>query len=143
MKINGPERPGQASVTSKGPKTATPGFSISASEESAEASTTGQALGLGGINSVDALIALQEVEGPLERRRRAVRRAGRILDVLDEMRLGLLDGRADPIAAQKLASAVREERLAVEDPHLSEVLDEIETRARVELAKLEMARKAA
>lgn len=143
MKINGPERPGQASLPSKGPRAAAPGFSISASEESAETTATGQALGVGGVNSLDALIALQEVDGPHERRRRAVRRAGRILDVLDEMRLDLLDGRADPVAARKLAAAVREERLAIEDPRLSEVLDEIETRARVELAKLEMARKAA
>jgi hypothetical protein len=143
MKISGPERTGQAAAPSKGPKQAAPGFSISESEEGAEAAATGQAHGVGGVSSVDALIALQEVEGPLERRRKAVRRAGRILDVLDDMRICLLDGRADPAAAQRLAAAVREERAMIEDPGLSGVLDEIETRARVELAKLEMARRAA
>jgi hypothetical protein len=143
MKINGPDRTGQASVPAKGAKPAAPGFSISEAEEAADAAATGQALGVSGVGSVDALLALQQVDGPLERRKRAVRRAGRILDVLDEMRLALLDGRADPVAAQKLASAVREERLAIEEPGLSDVLDEIETRAQVELAKLEMARKAA
>jgi hypothetical protein len=143
MKINGSDRAGQASGPSKGARSAAPGFSVPASDEAAEAGAAGQALGVGGIASVDALLALQEVDGPGERRRRAVRRAGRILDVLDEMRLALLDGRADPATAQKLAQAVREERLAVEDPRLSGVLDEIETRARVELAKVEMARRAA
>ena len=143
MKINGPERPGQASLPAKGARAAAPGFSISSSEESAETATTGQALGVGGVGSLDALMALQEVDGPLERRRKAVRRAGRILDVLDEMKMALLDGRASPVAAQKLAAAVREERSMIEDPRLSGVLDEIETRALVELAKLEMARKAA
>lgn len=143
MKINGPDRAGQTSTPAKGARTAAPGFSLGSTEESSDAAPTGQSLGVSGVNSVDALIALQEVEGPLERRRKAVRRAGRILDVLDEMRLALLDGRADPAAAQRLASAVREERLGVEDPGLEGLLDQIETRARVELAKLEMARRAA
>jgi hypothetical protein len=143
MKINGPERPGQASAPSKGSRSAAPGFSLPESDEAAEAGPAGQALGVTGVGSVDALIALQEVEGPTERRRRAVRRAGRILDVLDEMRLALLDGPTDPASAQRLASAVREERQEIEDPRLAEVLDQIETRAQVELAKLDMARKAA
>ena len=38
--------------------------------------------------------------------------------------------------------AVREERAATEDPKLEGLLDEIETRAEVELAKLEMGRAA-
>jgi hypothetical protein len=143
MKINGPDRTGQTSAPAKGPRTAAPGFSIDSSGEAAEAGPASQALGVSGVGSLDALMALQEVDGPLERRRRAVRRAGRILDVLDEMRLSLLDGRADPLAAQRLAAAVREERLGVEDPRLAGVLDEIETRACVELAKIEVARRAA
>lgn len=143
MKINGPDRTSQTPGPAKGARSAAPGFSLGASAESADAAPTGQSGGVSGVGSVDALIALQEVEGPLERRRKAVRRAGRILDVLDEMRLALLDGRADPAAAQRLATAVREERLGVEDPRLEGLLDQIETRARVELAKLEVARRAA
>ena len=143
MKINGPDRTGQTSASAKGRRPAAPGFSIDSADEAAEASHAGQALGVSGVGSLDALMALQEVDGPVERRRRAVRRAGRILDVLDEMRLSLLDGRADPLAAQRLAAVVREERLGVEDSRLAGVLDEIETRACVELAKLEVARRAA
>lgn len=143
MKITGPDRTGTSSAPSAARRTAAPGFSLGAAEEAAEASHAGQSLGVSGVGSVDALIALQEVDGPLERKRRAVRRAGRILDVLDEMKLALLEGTVSPAGLQRLSAAVREQRESVEDPALHGVLDEIETRARVELAKLEMARDAA
>jgi hypothetical protein len=143
MKITGPDRSGSAAAPAAGRRVAAPGFSVEGFDEAAETSHTGQTLGVAGVGSVDALIALQEVDGPTERKRRAVRRAGRILDVLDEMKLALLEGEAPAGALQRLTAAVREERATVEDPGLHGVLDEIETRARVEMAKAEMARRAA
>ena len=101
-----------------------------------------RAAGPTGVGSLDALIALQEVGGPLERRRRAVRRAGAILDVLDEVKLALLEGGLPPAALERLMLAVRQERGEADEPRLRDLLDEIETRAVVELAKLEMARAA-
>jgi hypothetical protein len=92
---------------------------------------------------VDALLALQDVGGPTERKRRAVGRASRILDVLDEMKAGLLSGDLAAGDLDRLRRAVREQRSATEDPKLEGVLDEIETRAAVELAKLEVANPAA
>lgn len=92
---------------------------------------------------VDALLALQDVGGPLERRRRAVSRAGRILDVLDEVKVALLGGELSLADLDRLSRAVREERAATDDPKLEAVLDEIELRAAVELAKLEQNRHAA
>jgi len=83
------------------------------------------------------------VGGPLERRRRAVSRAGRILDVLEDMKRGLLDDGLRPQDMERLRRAVRDERLGTDDPKLEGVLDEIETRAAVELAKLEQAARAA
>ncbi len=93
--------------------------------------------------SVDALLALQETEGPVERKKRAVRRAGRLLDVLDEVKLAILGEGQGPVALQKLAQAAREERAQTDDTRLEEVLNEVETRAAVELAKAEMSRLAA
>jgi len=107
------------------------------------ASDVARSSGVTGIGSVDALIALQDVGGPLERRRRAVGRAGRILDVLDEVKLALIDGEVSALALDRLMRAVRDERMATEDSRLEGLLDEIETRAAVELAKLEQARVAA
>ena len=79
----------------------------------------------------------------MERRRKAVRRAGAILDVLDDVKLSLLEGAVPPEALDRLISAVRQERAGTDDPRLEGLLDEIETRAAVEQAKLELARRAA
>jgi hypothetical protein len=95
------------------------------------------------VSSLGALLALQEVGGPLERRRKAVNRAGRILDVLDDVKVALLEGGLPASALSRLVSAIREQREGTDDPGLEGLLNEIETRAVVELAKLEMARAAA
>jgi hypothetical protein len=96
------------------------------------------------VMGLDALLALQDIGGPLERRRRAVRRAGRILDELDEMKLSLLEG--EGVSTQnleRLRRAVAEQREGADDANLQAVLDEVELRAAVEIAKLEQARRAA
>ena len=93
--------------------------------------------------SVDAILARQEVAGPLERRRRAVGRAGKILDVLEDLKVGLLSGEASIDDLDRLRRAVRDERLGTDDEQLEGVLNEIETRAAVEIAKLESANRAA
>lgn len=119
------------------------GFSLPTVGGAGAASDVARGMGVSGIGSVDALIALQDVGGPLERRRRAVSRAGRILDVLDEVKLALIDGEVSGKDLDRLLRAVREERMATEDGPLEGLLNEIETRAAVELAKLEQARVAA
>jgi hypothetical protein len=96
-----------------------------------------------GVGSIDVLLALQEVGGPLERRRKAVRRAGQILDVLDDVKMALLEGEIPPAALDRLMRAIHQERDRTDDPRLEEVLNEIETRAAVEIAKLEVSRSAA
>ncbi|MDO8297879.1 MAG: flagellar assembly protein FliX [Caulobacter sp.] len=106
-------------------------------------SDVARSAGVGGVGSIGALIALQDVGGPLERRRRAMGRAGRILDVLDEVKLALIDGAVSGTDLDRLMRAVREERMATDDSGLEGVLNEIETRAAVELAKLEQAKVAA
>jgi hypothetical protein len=92
---------------------------------------------------VEALLALQDVGGPLERKRRAVRRAGRILDTLDRLKVALLEGELSGAELDRLSRAIRDERDQTEDPALEAVLDEIELRAAVEIAKLEQASRAA
>ena len=92
---------------------------------------------------VDALIALQDVGSPLERKRRAVRRAGRILDVLDEIKVGLLSGDLGAQDLDRLSRAIREERQLTDDPDLEAVLNDIELRAAVEMAKLDQASRGA
>jgi hypothetical protein len=129
------------------PRSASTGSGFSIGEASAPQAATAapRAAGAAPVASMDALLALQEVDGPLERRRRAVRRGGRLLDALDEVKLALLGGEGETVgpALQRLAAAAREQRAGSFDPGLDGVLDEIETRAAVELAKAEMSRLAA
>ena len=103
----------------------------------AETTSAMAASGLSAVSSLEALIALQDVGGPMERRRRAMGRAGAILAALEGLKLDLLEGQLTPGAVHALTRAVREQRALTDDPRLEGVLDEIETRAAVELAKLE------
>jgi hypothetical protein len=137
MKIETPIVSGAAAAYRSGASPAA-GFSVPA-EGARAAGPAPPARALSAAPSLEALLALQEEPAPGERRRRAVRRAGRILDVLDELKLALLEGRFSPSALRALEGAVREERPDTEDPGLKALLDQIETRAAVELAKQEMA----
>jgi cell division protein ZapA (FtsZ GTPase activity inhibitor) len=112
-----------------------------AMEEASEASApaaTARTTALGAVNSLDALLALQETLTPTERRRRAVRRASKILDALDALKLSMLGGETTDADLQSLQSAVKEARAETRDPALEELLEQIETRAAVELAKRDM-----
>ncbi len=109
----------------------------------AEATGTGAATGRGPVARVGALVPLAAFEGEPDRRRRAVRRGGKLLDLLDELRLGLLAGGTPTETLAALARTVGEARDGVDDPALSAVLDEIDLRAQVELAKHEKVRRPA
>ena len=137
MKVTGPSGPSSATGARSGPaRSAAPGFSISTPAASGPSGVT-TAAGVAHVNSLDALMALQEVGGPLERRRRAVKRADTILDALEGLKIDLLEGALKPGVLEGLARAVREQRSMTDDPKLEGLLDQVETRAAVELAKLE------
>ena len=144
MKVNGTSGVGAANGAGK-PRAAGDGqgFRLPSVEAAVAPVRTSQASGISGIMNVDVILALQEMGGPMERRRRALRRAGRILDVLDDVKVSLLTGEMSAGQLDRLRIAIRDEREATEDTRLEGVLDEIETRAAVELAKLECAKRAA
>jgi hypothetical protein len=97
------------------------------------------ALALRTVGGIDALIALQGVEDPVERRRRAVKHGRRALDALDELKLGLLAGTLDQAAMLRLKSVTTDLRDGSGDDNLDRVLAEIGLRVEVELAKAGMA----
>ena len=144
MKVNGASSSGGVAPTAGGRARASgEGFSVSdarASGTTAPAARTADAAPVAGL---DALLAMQEATGPLDRRKRAVRRASKILDQLDKIKLALLDNGAGAASAlSELAGAVQEARGDTTDLQLEQVLNEIETRAAVELAKQEMSQRA-
>ena len=142
MKVTGPagttnSTPGRPTQRASG------GFSLSGGEGAGRTAAAGATTASGGVGGVSALMALQGVEDPTERRRRAVRRGGGLLDRLDELKLAMLGGEAGEAALERLGRAVREERPDDADPGLNAVLDQIDLRAAVELAKAEIRRTAA
>jgi len=114
------------------------GAALEEAGEAAAPAAAARAETLGAISSLDLLLALQETLTPTERRRRAVRRAGKILDALDALKLSLLGGEATDLELQSLQTAVKEARAETDDPELEGLLEQIETRAAVELAKRDM-----
>lgn len=84
---------------------------------------------------LDAILALQAVGDFTESRRKAVRRGSRLLDLLEEMKADLLVGRTAPERLEAMVGQLGALRERVE-PGLDAVIDDIELRVRVELAKL-------
>ncbi|MBL8779405.1 MAG: flagellar assembly protein FliX [Alphaproteobacteria bacterium] len=91
------------------------------------------------IAAVDTLIALQEMPDSMAGKARAARRGRDVLDLLDDVRDGMLAGGVSRTVLKRLVALVEEKREDFVDPGLAAVLDEIDLRARVELAKLNFA----
>jgi hypothetical protein len=69
-------------------------------------------------------------------RGRVIRRADGLLDQLSDLQADLLAGVVPAARLQALTDMLRAKREGVDDPRLSDLIDEIELRAEVELAKL-------
>ena len=132
MRIYGPNGTGVVANARQVRRTEASTFALE-SQETARASGAALARAIGGI---DALIALQGVEDPTERRRRAVKRGNSALDALDELKLGLLAGTLDTATLVRLKNAVGDLTELSGDSSLDSVLAEISLRLEVELAKL-------
>jgi hypothetical protein len=135
MRVEGTQQIRPAAARRDGKSGATP---VSSFAEVLGAETAAPPAAAAPTGSVGALFALQEVPDAAARRRKAVARAAKMLDRLDELQLGLVEGAIDGHALADLAAAARSAREDTGDPALQGVLDEIELRAAVELAKLSM-----
>ena len=88
------------------------------------------------VGGIDALIALQGLEDPTERRRQALKRGRVALDALDELKIGLLGGALSQATLVKLRSAAAFLKDGSGEAGLDSLLGEIELRVEVEIAKL-------
>lgn len=93
------------------------------------------------VASSNPLLGFQEVDTADYERRKAVKQGKLTLDALSQLRDALLMGNLPVSTIEKLEKLVQSERGATTDPQLNGILDEIELRAAVEMAKLEVAMK--
>ena len=107
-------------------------------KEAAEAIGTTEATDSPSANPADAVLGVQEAPDATEARPRGLarRRGDELLDHLELLRHELLAGAVSKGRLVGLAQSVRAKRHRTSDPRLEEILDEIELRAEVEVAKL-------
>ncbi|MBI1186329.1 MAG: hypothetical protein GC206_03220 [Alphaproteobacteria bacterium] len=133
MKIDGARPVGATGGSARSAAHAAPGFApaVQGGERAAAASAPSPA------PSLEAVLALQGGLAPDARSKQA-RRGKRMLDALDRVRAALLGGAAPATLREELRALSRDaERTG--DEGLDAVLREIDTRAAVELAKLDRA----
>lgn len=142
MKIEGPSKTSGTSGSKKSGKVDGDGsfedFIAHAPKESAPAAATKS------IARVDSLLAVQAAESPTERaaRRRMHARGEDILKELDRLRLGILTGNMTLGQVIDIADVVAAHRERINDPKLTAILDEIDLRAQIEIAKARKAMEA-
>ena len=93
--------------------------------------------GPGPIAALDFILALQDMGDPTDGRSKGLAHGEQLLEILDSVRDGLLAGGIPRATLNRLAVAVTRRHDVFADPKLQDVLDQIELRAHVELAKLE------
>ena len=138
MDINGTRRVDSANVRRAGKVAHSDSgstFTVAASDAPRAQNVTGP----GPIAALDSILALQGVDDSTSGRSRGLARGNQLLDMLDEVRDGLLGGGIPRATLNRLANAVGQRQDHFADPRLQSILDEIELRAHVELAKLEQA----
>ena len=137
VRIDGPGRTGAVGKTDKAKKTGSSSgvnfADLLTGEEEAAVENVSAPLATGSIN---ALLSLQEDQtGDKDQRRQAVQYGDDLLDELDNLRLSLLTGNYTIVTLQNLAARISQRRVTVTDPHLLSLIDDVELRVKVELAK--------
>ena len=89
------------------------------------------------VATLDAIVPIDSATIEEQHKNLAKGRAVFILARLEDIRQGLLLGAISQSGLQELARTIREARGETLDPKMSDILDDIELRAKIELAKLE------
>ena len=140
MKIQGPGQTKGPSKTDKKGKTDKTGASfgdfMTGGAEKAAPSQGAQS-----IAQVDALLAIQGAEDPTAgaSKKRMRKRANVLLDELEGIRMAMLGGNLTVGHMIDVADVVASHREKIMDPVLTGIMDEIDLRAQVELAKMRVA----
>jgi len=131
------ERSGPVSGTTGPRRTERAKSSSSFADALRNAEGAGTAGAATAVSPVGAVLAAQEVDADAESATRAALKRGEdILDRLEELRRGLIEGRLPVDRLEALVQLCAERRATIADDRLKAILDDIDLRAQVELAKL-------
>lgn len=87
------------------------------------------------LGSIDALFL--NLDARRKGQRQAIKKGDELLKQLDDLRLNIITGSIPKQILEKISMTMKEHVESAVDPKLRDILLEIETRAAVELAKLE------
>ncbi len=141
-RINGLGGPTSPTRTGSGRPAAGSSFVVPDSTEAGAAAESSAMTGVSTVASLDAMLALQEVQGDTVIDRQARRHGHSMLRLLTKLQVAQLDGTVDIDSLQGLADLADSMPQAA-DPTLAAVLRSVALRARVELARAALVHKPA
>lgn len=119
---------------------ATSSFSSILSAAEAEANAAISAAGeIAPTNPLTGIVGLQEISEEEIKRKQMIKKGNDMLDTLEALRQQLLIGTLPAHVLSDIMYRMSVEKQSITDPRLSDLIDEIELRAAVELAKIEQA----
>lgn len=89
------------------------------------------------LTALAGLLAIQESHDYPSEQRKALLHGDTLLEELEQLQIGLIQGSISEDALLSLTKLLNNPRPAIDDVELNRILDEIDLRAAVELAKLE------
>lgn len=125
--------------TRKKPKPSDGGIGFADALKSASGSTeTEAAQATSSVGHVDALLAVQQTADATDHKSRGLMMdyGNEMLDRLEQLRISILNGAISKDRLQEMARRLRERTSNSDDPHLNKLIDDIELRVEVEIAKL-------
>ena len=141
MKISGFGSVDSTSGTSKRRATSSTGSfaDLLASAEASEASPMAHVSDVAATSALNNLLALQEISDEDVRRKKLLQRGNNLLDSLEQLRRRLLTGSLSQQLLVDIGRQLAVEKQTIMDPRINEIIEDIELRAAVELAKLQKA----
>jgi len=141
MKISGFGSVGSTSSSKRtGGTSSTASFAdLLAAAEAGDVAHTAPTSDIAATAALNNLLALQEISEEDIQRKKLAQHGNNMLDVLEKLRTRLLVGTLSPQLLVDLGRQIAIQKQMVTDPKLNALIEDIELRAAVELAKLERA----
>ena len=126
------------SIKSKSIKSASLGDNFADYLKSSNINNSNAVSAASSLTSVGTIFATQMVEGEEERqiRKKLIKKANTLLDNLEEIRQEIIFGSVSKEKLIEISRLVKQKDVETSDQKLKEILEEIELRVEVELAKL-------